>query len=60
MSALAGTRRIVVKIGSSLLTNAGTGLDRAAIADWTRQISTLRTRGIEALVVSSGAIAECM
>ena len=50
MSALAGTRRIVVKIGSSLLTNAGAGLDRSAIADWTRQIAALRSRGIEALV----------
>ena len=53
-------RRIVVKIGSSLLTNAGLGLDRAAIADWVRQIATLRDRGIETLVVSSGAIAEGM
>jgi glutamate 5-kinase len=57
---LEGARRIVVKIGSSLLTNAGTGLDRAAIADWVRQIAALRERGIEALVVSSGAIAEGM
>ena len=57
---LAEARRIVVKIGSSLLTNAGAGLDRDAIADWTRQIGELRNRGIEALVVSSGAIAEGM
>jgi glutamate 5-kinase len=60
MSTLAQARRIVVKIGSSLLTNAGAGLDRAAIADWTRQIAELRARGIEVLVVSSGAIAEGM
>jgi glutamate 5-kinase len=57
---LAAARRIVVKIGSSLLTNAGAGLDRSAIADWARQISTLRARGVEVLVVSSGAIAEGM
>ena len=57
---LRDARRIVVKIGSSLLTNAGLGLDRAAIADWVRQIATLRDRGIETLVVSSGAIAEGM
>ena len=59
-SPLAKAKRIVVKIGSSLLTNAGAGLDREAIADWARQIAELRGRGIEALVVSSGAIAEGM
>ena len=53
-------RRIVVKIGSSLLTNAGAGLDRDAIADWTRQIAEMRARSVEVLVVSSGAIAEGM
>lgn len=57
---LAQARRVVVKIGSSLLTNAGAGLDRTAIADWTRQIAGLRARGVEVLVVSSGAIAEGM
>jgi glutamate 5-kinase len=60
MTSLARSRRIVVKIGSSLLTNAGAGLDRGAIADWVRQIAQLRARGIEVLVVSSGAIAEGM
>jgi glutamate 5-kinase len=57
---LAQAKRIVVKIGSSLLTNAGAGLDRGAIADWVRQIAQLRARGMEVLVVSSGAIAEGM
>ena len=42
---LADARRIVVKIGSSLLTNAGAGLDRNAIAGWVRQIAQLRKRG---------------
>jgi glutamate 5-kinase len=57
-SELAACRRVVVKIGSSLLTNEGQGLDRDAIADWARQIAALRSRGLEVLVVSSGAIAE--
>ena len=57
---LAGARRVVVKIGSSLLTNAGAGLDRGAIGGWAKQIAQLRGRGIEVLVVSSGAIAEGM
>jgi glutamate 5-kinase len=60
MTALASCRRVVVKIGSSLLTNAGAGLDRNAIADWVRQVAQLRARGLEVLVVSSGAIAEGM
>jgi glutamate 5-kinase len=60
MTPLVQARRVVVKIGSSLLTNAGTGLDRGAIADWATQIAALRKRGIEVLVVSSGAIAEGM
>jgi len=60
MTSLASSRRVVVKIGSSLLTNAGAGLDRSAIADWVRQIAQLRARGIDVLVVSSGAIAEGM
>jgi glutamate 5-kinase len=59
-SELAGCARVVVKIGSSLLTNAGTGLDRDAVADWAGQIAALRSRGVEVLVVSSGAIAEGM
>lgn len=57
---LADARRVVVKIGSSLLTNAGAGLDRGAIADWVRQIADLRSRKLEVIVVSSGAIAEGM
>lgn len=55
---LSSAKRVVVKIGSSLLTNTGAGLDRDAIADWVRQIAELRARNIEVVVVSSGAIAE--
>ncbi len=49
---------IVVKIGSSLLTNNGAGLDRAAIAGWVAQIAELKSLGKDVLLVSSGAIAE--
>jgi glutamate 5-kinase len=59
-TSLAGAKRVVVKIGSSLLTNSGAGLDATAIAEWARQVGELRKRGIEVLVVSSGAIAEGM
>jgi glutamate 5-kinase len=59
-TSLARARRVVVKIGSSQLTNAGEGLDSKAIGEWTRQIGALRKRGVEVLVVSSGAIAEGM
>ena len=53
-------KRIVVKVGSSLVTNNGEGLDRAAIAMWAEQIATLLKAGHEVLMVSSGAIAEGM
>ncbi len=53
-------RRWVVKIGSALLTADGKGLDKVAIADWTRQMAALRARGIELVLVSSGAVAEGM
>ena len=55
---LPATRRWVVKIGSSLLTNHGKGLNRPAIHDWVRQMAALRDRGVEVLVVSSGSVAE--
>ncbi len=57
---LSQAKRVVVNIGSSLLTNTGAGLDREAIAGWVGQIAGLRARGIEVVVVSSGAIAEGM
>jgi len=52
--------RIIVKVGSSLVTNEGRGLDNAAIARWAAQISSLRSLGKEVVLVSSGAIAEGM
>ncbi len=59
-TALTRARRIVVKVGSSLVTNQGQGLDIGAISNWAQQISTLRDRGCEVVLVSSGAIAEGM
>lgn len=53
-------RRWVVKVGSSLLTNDGAGLDHALMALWVEQIHRLRTRGIEVVLVSSGAVSEGM
>ena len=53
-------RRCVVKIGSALLTANGQGLDRDAIAGWVAQIAALRAKGIEVVLVSSGAVAEGM
>jgi glutamate 5-kinase len=53
-------RRIVVKVGSSLVTNEGRGLDEAAIGEWCRQLALLSSDGREVVMVSSGAIAEGM
>jgi glutamate 5-kinase len=51
-------KKIVVKIGSTLITDGGRGLDRKMIADWARQMSELRTDGVDVVLVSSGSIAE--
>src|SRR5450631_9901 len=53
-------KRIVVKVGSSLVTNQGAGLDLSALGNWARQIAALNTSGHEVVLVSSGAIAEGM
>lgn len=50
--------RLVVKVGSSLVTNDGKGLDDAALSRWAAEISDLKRRGKEIVLVSSGAIAE--
>jgi len=57
---LTTAKRLVVKIGSSLLTAQGQGLDANAIANWVRQIAELHKQGVEVLLVSSGAVAEGM
>ncbi len=61
---LRSARRIVVKVGSSLVTNEGRGLDEVAIGEWSRQLAAL-VRGAgaehrEVIMVSSGAVAEGM
>ncbi len=53
-------RRIVVKVGSSLVTNDGRGLDEQAIGEWSRQLALLTRDRREVVMVSSGAIAEGM
>ena len=57
---LRDARRVVVKVGSSLVTNEGRGLDEAAIGEWCRQMALLVRSGVEIIMVSSGAIAEGM
>ncbi len=57
---LRDARRIVVKVGSSLVTNDGRGLDEVAIGEWCRQMAHLIRDGREVIMVSSGAIAEGM
>jgi glutamate 5-kinase len=59
-TALRDARRIVVKVGSSLVTNEGRGLDEGAIGEWCRQLAALVRDGREVVMVSSGAIAEGM
>jgi len=57
-------RRIVVKVGSSLVTNEGRGLDAGAIGEWSRQLAALvqgkQGTAREVILVSSGAVAEGM
>ncbi len=57
-SQVQNAKRLIIKVGSSLVTNEGRGLDRAAIANWAQQIAALRDLGKEVVLVSSGAIAE--
>ncbi|TGG94980.1 glutamate 5-kinase [Natronospirillum operosum] len=57
---LSTSRRWVVKIGSSLLTNNGAGIDHDRISDWAAQIARLRADGLEVVLVSSGAVAAGM
>ncbi|HEY8101526.1 MAG TPA: glutamate 5-kinase [Burkholderiaceae bacterium] len=59
-SAIQKAKRLIIKVGSSLVTNDGKGIDNAAIAKWAAQIAQLRLLGKEVVLVSSGAIAEGM
>ncbi len=51
-------KKIVIKIGSALITDGGKGLDRAMIAAWAEQMARLREQGVDVVLVSSGSIAE--
>ena len=57
---LSGARRLVVKVGSSLVTDEGRGINPARVADWCRQLASLLGQGREVVMVSSGAVAEGM
>ena len=56
----AGTSRLVIKVGSSLVTNEGRGIDHTAVARWAAEIARLTLAGKSIILVSSGAIAEGM
>ncbi|OGI53303.1 MAG: glutamate 5-kinase [Candidatus Muproteobacteria bacterium RIFCSPHIGHO2_12_FULL_60_33] len=59
-NSLKNKRRIVVKIGSALLTRDGQGLNSEGIHDWAAQLSQVCGRGMEVVLVSSGAVAAGM
>ncbi|MFT6550785.1 MAG: glutamate 5-kinase [Zhongshania marina] len=58
--ALKASKRVVVKIGSALLTNDGRGLYAEGLDTWVSQLAALRASGRELVLVSSGAVAEGM
>jgi glutamate 5-kinase len=57
---VADSRCWVIKIGSSMITNDGQGINQQAIQSWTEQIAGLRAAGKKIILVSSGAVAEGM
>ncbi len=59
-SVIKRAKRLVVKVGSGLVTNAGLGLDHGALTGWAEQIARLHGDGRQVVLVSSGAIAEGM
>lgn len=59
-NAIANCKRLVVKVGSALVTDNGTGLSMEFIAECARQIALLHQSGRQILLVSSGAIAAGM
>jgi len=59
-SVIASASRLVAKVGSSLVTNDGQGIDREAVGHWASQIAALRSQDKQVILVSSGAIAEGM
>ena len=59
-SVLKSAKCLIVKVGSSLVTNQGRGLDLSALSRWAQQIAALRKDGRKVVLVSSGAIAAGM
>ena len=59
-SLFARSSRLVIKVGSTLVTNEGRGLDHGAVARWAAEIAQLTHAGKSVVLVSSGAIAEGM
>lgn len=59
-SVLKRSKRVVVKIGSALLTRSGQGLNIEAIEEWVRQLAELRAHDVEVVLVTSGAVAAGM
>ena len=57
---LKNTRRAVVKIGSALLTRDGQGLNSDGIENWVAQLAQCHARGVEVVLVTSGAVAAGM
>lgn len=55
---LKNSKRWVIKVGSSLVTNNGLGLDLSAIEGWASQLVEMQKNGIHVVLVSSGAVAE--
>ena len=52
---LSNIRTLVVKVGSSLVTAGGKGIDQAALDRWAAQIAELGKQGVQTVLVSSGA-----
>lgn len=55
---LSQIKLMVVKVGSSLVTAEGKGIDQQALNNWAAQIAQIKHMGIDVILVSSGAIAE--
>ena len=57
-SVVADAKRIVIKVGTALLTDNGRGLDEKAIANLAEELSAVQRLGREVVLGSSGSIAE--
>lgn len=60
LPAAQAAKKLVIKFGSSLVTNEGKGIDPEAVSQWVAQIAQLHAQGRQIVLVSSGAIAEGM